>query len=207
MDAEDWDRKYERRELVFGEPPNQTLVEIATSLPRGRALDLACGAGRNSIWLATRGWEVTGVDFSSEALTRAHRVASASPASVRNRLTWVHADVTTVLPEPGYDLVLVLYLHLPHEQRRKAISTALDALKPDGILMILGHHSNNIADGVGGPQEVELLYTPEELAIDVGDRAVVNLCETSLRTTAGGTAIDSLLLASRSRLGSANERG
>ncbi|RRQ25884.1 class I SAM-dependent methyltransferase [Rhodococcus sp. Eu-32] len=207
MDAADWDRKYSSRDLVYGAPPNQTLVEIATSLPRGRALDLASGEGRNALWLATRGWEVTAVDFSAVGLTKGFEIASRSPKSVRDRLTWVHADVTQIAPEPTYDLVLVLYLHLSHEQRRKAIHNALDALKPDGILMILGHHSDNISAGVGGPQNPELLYTAEELAIDVGDRAVVSRCDRRLRTTDSGTAIDALLLAGKSGLGSRNERG
>lgn len=207
MDAAAWDAKYSAGELVYGAPPNQTLVEFATALPRGRALDLGSGEGRNALWLATRGWEVTAVDFSAVGLTKGHRIASASPKSVQNRLTWVHADVTTVVPEPDYDLALLLYLHLPHEQRRTVIRNAIKGLKPDGILMILGHHSENISAGVGGPQESELLYTPADLALDVGDHGTVRLCEKRYRSTDRGTAIDSLLLAGRSGLGTGNERG
>lgn len=206
MDAAAWDAKYSARELIYGEPPNQAVVDVATALPRGRALDVAAGQGRNALWLATRGWEVTAVDFSAVALTRGRDIASRAPRSVRNRLTWVHADVTTVLPEPHYDLVLVLYLHLPPELRRKAIRNAVDALKPDGILMILGHHSDNLTRGVGGPQDSEILYTPEDLASDVGDRASISLCEERVRQTPDGLAIDSLLLAGRSGLGSNGER-
>lgn len=207
MDAAAWDAKYSAKDLIYGSPPNQTLVEFATTLPRGRALDLACGEGRNALWLATRGWEVTAVDFSAVGLTKGRQIASKSPKSVQTRLTWVHADVTTIVPEPIYDLALVLYLHLPQEQRRSVIHNAIDGLKPDGILMILGHHSSNISEGVGGPQDPELLYTAEELAKDVGDRAIVNRCEKRFRNTDRGTAIDSLLLAGRSSLGSASERG
>ena len=206
MDASAWDAKYSAADLVYGAPPNQSLVEFATTLPRGRALDLASGEGRNALWLATRGWEVTAVDFSAVGLTKGHRIASKSPKSVQTRLTWVHADVTTVLPEPEYDLVLMLYLHLPQEQRRTVIHNAIGGLKPDGILMILGHHASNIADGVGGPQDPEILYTPEQLASDVGGRATILRCEKRLRTTPDGTAIDSLLLAGRSGLGSGADR-
>lgn len=207
MDAAAWDAKYDARELTYGEPPNSTLVDVATALPRGRALDLAAGQGRNALWLATRGWEVTAVDFSAVALTRAHRIASRSPKSVRDRLTYVHADVTTVLPEPEYELILVLYLHLPHEQRRIVIRNAVAGLKPDGILMILGHHSENISRGVGGPQDPEILYTPKQLASDIGDRAVIHLCEERVRSTNDGIAVDALLLAGRSGLGSGDDRG
>ncbi|WP_338888451.1 class I SAM-dependent methyltransferase [Rhodococcus sovatensis] len=207
MDASAWDAKYSAADLVYGAPPNQTLVEFATALPRGRALDLASGEGRNALWLATRGWEVTAVDFSAVGLTKGHRIASKSPKSVQNRLTWVQADVTTALPEPEYDLVLMLYLHLPHAQRRTVIHNAIGGLKPDGILMILGHHSSNIADGIGGPQDPEILYTPEQLASDVGGHAAILRCEKRIRATPDGAAIDALLLASRSSLGSGAERG
>lgn len=207
MDAAEWDRKYERRELVYGEAPNATLVEVAATIPRGRALDLAAGQGRNAIWLATRGWTVDAVDFSSVALTRASRVAESAPRSVRERLTWIHADVTKLATEPNYDLVLMFYLHLPPDERRRAVSAAMSALKPDGILMILGHHSSNITDGVGGPQEPQILYTPEDLAADVGDRLTVTTAENRYRDVTDGTAIDALLLASRSALGSGTDRG
>ncbi|MGB2720465.1 MAG: class I SAM-dependent methyltransferase [Rhodococcus sp. (in: high G+C Gram-positive bacteria)] len=207
MDAADWDRKYEGRELVYGEAPNATLVEVATTLKRGRALDLASGQGRNAIWLATRGWTVDAVDFSSVALTKASRVAASAPRSVRERLTWVHADVTQLSTEPNYDLVLMFYLHLPPEERRTAVSTAVSALKPDGTLMILGHHAENIEWGVGGPQEAEILYTPEDLASDIDSRLTVLTAENRYRDVTGGTAIDALLLASRSPLGSEPDRG
>jgi SAM-dependent methyltransferase len=207
VDAADWDRKYEGRELVYGEAPNATLVEVATTLERGRALDLASGQGRNAIWLATRGWTVDAVDFSSVALTRANDVASSAPRSVRERLTWVHADVTELSTEPNYDLVLMFYLHLPPNERQKAVSVAVSALKPDGILMILGHHSANIDSGVGGPQEAEILYTPEDLASDIGTGLTILTAENRYRDVTGGTAIDALLLASRPPLGSEPDRG
>lgn len=207
MDAAAWDAKYSADDLVYGSPPNETLVEFATTMPRGRALDLASGEGRNALWLATRGWAVTAVDFSSVGLTKGYRIAEKAPKSVRDRLTWVHADVTQLAPEPEYDLALLLYLHLPAEQRRTVIHAAVDALKPDGILMILGHHTNNVTDGVGGPKDPEILYTPSDLAADVGNDVTILTCEERRRETGNGIAIDSLLLASRSRLGSGNERG
>lgn len=192
---------------MYGEAPNATLVETATTLHRGRALDLASGQGRNAIWLATRGWIVDAVDFSSVALTSASRVAARAPASVRERLTWIHADVTNLSTEPNYDLVLMFYLHLPPQERRRAVSAAVSALKPEGILMILGHHTDNIESGVGGPQEAEILYSPEDLASDIGSRLTVLTAENRYRNVSEGTAIDALLLASRPGLGSEADRG
>lgn len=79
MDAAAWDKKYEETELVWGAPPNELLVEYATALPHGQALDLACGEGRNALWLATRGWEVTGIDYSAVAIEKARTIAARSP--------------------------------------------------------------------------------------------------------------------------------
>lgn len=207
VDAADWDRKYRGRELVYGEAPNPTLVDVATTLDRGRALDLACGRGRNALWLATRGWTVDAVDFSSVALTAARTVAATAPRSVRERLTWIHADVTELAPPPSYDLILMLYLHLPPNARRKAVAAAVSALEPDGILMILGHHTANVDSGIGGPQEAEILYTPEDLVADLDSRTTVITAENRYRTVSEGTAIDALLLASRSPLGADDDRG
>ncbi|MGA9871094.1 MAG: class I SAM-dependent methyltransferase [Rhodococcus sp. (in: high G+C Gram-positive bacteria)] len=206
MDADAWDAKYAAKDLVYGSPPNQLLVEFATTLPRGRVLDLACGEGRNALWLATRGWQVTAVDFSAVALEKGRRIAEKAPRSVRERVTWVCADVTQLTSRPEYDLALMLYLHLPPEQRRGVIRVATEALKPEGNLMILGHHSANITEGVGGPQEPELLYTAQDLASEVDELAEIRLAERRLRHTHDGVAIDSLLLASRSHLGSTNDR-
>ena len=73
---DDWDRRYAEPQLVWSAEPNRFLVEELAGLPPGRALDLACGEGRNAIWLARRGWEVTGVDFSGVAIDKAGRMAA-----------------------------------------------------------------------------------------------------------------------------------
>ena len=70
MDSEGWDRRYQGRDLVWTSEANRFLIQEAAGLPPGRALDLACGEGRNAIWLAERGWTVTGVDFSKVGLGR-----------------------------------------------------------------------------------------------------------------------------------------
>lgn len=68
MDHRDWDARYAGRELVWTAQPNRFLVEETAALRTGRALDVACGEGRNAIWLAERGWRVTAVDFAAVGL-------------------------------------------------------------------------------------------------------------------------------------------
>ena len=202
MDAAAWDERYSQSELVWGAPPNAVVVEQVTALPRGRALDLACGEGRNAHWLATRGWEVTGLDYSAVALDKARRVAAEAPRSVRERLDYRVADVTESDLGGEYDLVLMIYLHLAPEERLQVVNRAISALKPDGILMILGHDAVNLSQGVGGPQDIEILYTPDDLVAVLDGRLSVDVAERRFRETDSGTAIDALLVAHRPSLGS-----
>ena len=202
MDAAAWDERYSQSELVWGAPPNAVVVEQVTALPRGRALDLACGEGRNAHWLATRGWEVTGLDYSAVALDKARRVAAEAPRSVRERLDYRVADVTESDLGGEYDLVLMIYLHLAPEERLQVVNRAISALKPDGILMILGHDAVNLSQGVGGPQDIEILYTPDDLVAVLDGRLSVDVAERRFRETEAGTAIDALVVAHRPSLGS-----
>ncbi len=202
MDAEDWNEKYAGADLVWGAPANAVVMEFATSLPTGRALDLACGEGRNALWLATRGWQVTAVDFSSVALEKGARAAAPLPRSVRERLEWMHGDVTKIEFQQEYDLVLVVYLHLSPNQRPELLRRAAAALRPGGTLIALGHDAANISEGVGGPQDIEILYTPTELVDELGDAVIPTVAERRYRHTDTGTAIDALVVGRRPSLGS-----
>ena len=101
MEAADWDERYRSAELVWGSEPNQFVRQQCEGLPVGDALDLACGEGRNALWLARLGWTVTGVDYSAAAIERAESLTAREPAEVAERLTWRVADITRELPPPG----------------------------------------------------------------------------------------------------------
>ncbi|MDI9917873.1 class I SAM-dependent methyltransferase [Rhodococcus sp. IEGM 1379] len=202
MDAAAWDKKYEQTELVWGVPPNELLVEYATALPHGQALDLACGEGRNALWLATRGWEVTGIDFSPVAIEKARAIATRSPRSVVERLDYRCGDVRTVEYGSGYDLALVLYLHLTAPELISVVNRAINSLKPDGILMILGHDRSNVDYGVGGPEDPEILYTPEDLMKKFGPRLKFEIAGNPHRHTETGIAIDALVIGRKLDVGS-----
>src|SRR5579863_6530598 len=106
----DWDEKYATTELVWGEGPNRFLVPEVGGLHPGKALDLGCGEGRNAIWLADRGWQVTGVDYSEVGLEKARRLASERGVGVN----WLCADLLEYRTVEGaFDLVIVMYIQLP----------------------------------------------------------------------------------------------
>ncbi|QBJ96030.1 class I SAM-dependent methyltransferase [Rhodococcus sp. ABRD24] len=201
MDAHDWDERYSQAGMVWGTPPNPVVVEFATSLPAGRALDLACGEGRHALWLATRGWETTGVDYSKVAIEKAREIATQAPRSVQQRLNYICGDITTA-DVADYDLVLMVFIHLDPTQRRTLVRRVIDSLKPDGTLMILGHDTLNFTQGTGGPPDPEILYTPEDLKDDLDGRLDIDVAERRYREVAGGTAIDALLVARKPALGS-----
>jgi 2-polyprenyl-3-methyl-5-hydroxy-6-metoxy-1,4-benzoquinol methylase len=111
VDRDDWNARYSGTELVWSAEPNRFLVAEVAGLPVGRALDLAAGEGRNSVWLAEQGWDVTAVDFSDAALTKARELARTRSVPLR----LVEVDVTWYTPAAqSYDPVLVAYLEGCH---------------------------------------------------------------------------------------------
>ena len=164
MDATEWDARYADSERVWSLGPNQFVEAALADLPPGRAVDLAAGEGRNAVWLASRGWDVTAVDFSRVALERGR--ATAPDAGV----TWVCADVLTWQSgaEP-YDLAVLAYLQLEASGRRKAARTAFDCLRPGGTFFLVAHDSSNLTEGTGGPQDPSVLMTADDVLADLGD--------------------------------------
>jgi SAM-dependent methyltransferase len=188
--AEEWDERYaEQQQWSAG--PNALIAELLADLPPGDAVDLAAGEGRHALWLSGLGWHVTAVDFSATGLDRGR----AQPGA--DRVTWVTADVTTWSTEPAsLDLVLVAYLHLPEADTVTLLRRAVDWLRPGGRLLVLGHDVDNIADGVGGPQEPSILHSVDRL-VPVAALLDVDRLEQVRRQTPAGIALDTLLVGRR----------
>ena len=202
-DAASWDERYRTKREVSHREPNQFLAGQIEGLMPGRALDLACGEGRNAVWLATRGWNVTGVDFSTIGLEGAKNLAASSGVTVQ----WACADVTRWHSDTTFDLVLVAYLHLPEVERRMAFVNAARSVAPGGTLLIVGHDLDNLTNGVGGPRSPLVLYTADTVRTDLESADVPNLTvdaaerverpvETDARTV---NAVDCLVRAHRQR--------
>jgi SAM-dependent methyltransferase len=165
VEREAWDERYRGTELVWTARPNRFLVaELQDQAPHGRALDLACGEGRNAVWLAEQGWRAIGVDFSGVALEKAARLAAERGVEVE----WVHADLREHRPEArGFGLVIAFYLHVPPDERRGIFLRAAEAVAPGGTLLVVAHDSSNLTEGYGGPQVAAVLYTADDVTADV----------------------------------------
>ena len=195
---ERWNRRWAGEERVHASTaPSRFLVAEVAGLRPGAALDLACGAGRNAVWLAEQGWRVTAVDFSAVAL----RMARGLEAERRVSVEWVEADVLAWMPPArAYDLVCVLYLQLPAAERRTALGRAAAAVRPGGTLLVLGHDLLNLTEGWGGPTQADVLFTPDDVVAEIGDLRIEK-AERVRRTVddsdAAREAIDALVRASR----------
>ncbi|HUJ35955.1 MAG TPA: class I SAM-dependent methyltransferase [Solirubrobacteraceae bacterium] len=199
MDRHAWDKRYSGSELLWTSEPSRCLVAEASELTPGRALDLACGEGRNAVWLAERGWRVTGVDFSPVGLDKAAALARSRGVDA----DWVAADLLDWEPaRAAFGLVILFYLQLPASERSTIVGRAAAAVAAGGTFLLVGHDSANIERGYGGPQIPAVLYTAHDIVGDLGgsglDIEKAERVERPVPTPDGvRIALDALVRASR----------
>lgn len=130
-DRAKWDRKYAVDAYLMGEGPKQILrIAQAHLPPAGRALDVACGEGQTAVWLASRGFEVTGIDVSTVGLAKARRLAARE--GVAGRATFLHHDMDQGLPVAGpFDVITCIHFHAPALMPRLR-----EVLSPGGLLVV-----------------------------------------------------------------------
>jgi SAM-dependent methyltransferase len=158
-----WDERYSSKPAIWSGKPNPQLVRQVTDLEPGAALDVGSGEGADAIWLAQRGWLVTGVDISQVALDRA--AAQAARVGVAARITWLREDITAWRPEPArYDLVSAQFMHLPAPARDVLFRDLAAAVTTGGTLLIVAHHPSDLQTTVPRPPMPERFYTADEIA-------------------------------------------
>jgi SAM-dependent methyltransferase len=193
VDSAAWDERYAASELVWSAGPNQFVERELADLEPGRALDLACGEGRNARWLAERGWQVTAMDFSPVAIEKARNLHDA--------VDWRVGDALTAKLPEHLDLVVIAYLQIVPEERTTVMRRAFESLRRGGRFLVVAHDSTNLTEGTGGPQDPDVLYTAEDVTADLaGARFDVVRAERVARTVATkdehgseGTAWDALV--------------
>ena len=194
MDSTAWDERYATKEYVWTVTVNQFVSAHLSGLEPGTAIDLACGEGRNSVWLASRGWTVTAVDYSQVGLDKAQRLAADSNIEIET----VCADALSWEPDGPVDLVVLSYLQLEAPERAAVLDHARTWLNPGGTLFVIAHDRSNVVDGYGGPQSPEVCYDPAETAEAlVGlDIEVAEVASRHVETPEGErTALDTLVVA------------
>jgi SAM-dependent methyltransferase len=165
FDQEWFEERYRSAPALWSGQPNPQLVAEVADLPPGTALDAGSGEGADAIWLAERGWRVTGADFATTALARAAEHAAARGAEVAARIEWRQADLTTWAPlAQTFDLVSAQYMHLPPEPRAALFARLAAAVAPGGTLLIVGHDFSDHEAGAHRPDMPEMFFTADELA-------------------------------------------
>ena len=191
-----WEGRYRAASgtSIWGTEPNGWVAEqvVARSLQPGVAIDLGAGEGRNTRWLAGRGWRVVATDFAPAAVDALRAAAAGLDVEA------VVADATVwASPEPA-GLAVLCYLQLPAESLAAAIARAAESLAPGGVLLGIWHDREDIERGLGGTMSPAIRTTPEETA--AAARAAGLHVEVSTRRdreTPAGVACDCLLVAAK----------
>lgn len=168
MMREYWNERYRDTKLVWSAEPNRFLVEEVSDLDPGNALVLACGEGRNALWLAQRGWTVTASDFSDVAIDKARARAAELGVDIDFRVADADHPV-----DGQFDLVTLFYLQIPSDQFAAVLKVAAAALGAGGTLLVVGHDTRNLTEGYGGPKSDAVLYTPADITGALPDLEVV----------------------------------
>lgn len=164
QDPQRWDRRYAGEAYAFGTEPNDFLVEAAPLIPAGPVLCLAEGEGRNAVWLAARGHEVTAVDASPVGIAKAEALARTRGVGIAT----VAADLADFRIAPGaWAGIVAIFAHLPPAVRRAVHRAAAAGLVPGGVFILEAYTPAQAAHGTGGPSQPELLYRLAELRLDL----------------------------------------
>lgn len=168
-----WNARFAEEALAYGEAPNAFVAQEAERLPAGgRILLPGDGQGRNSVWLARHGFDVSCVDWSETGLQRAQALAAMHAVSIEP----ICADLASwAWPQGAYDGVVSIHVHLPPTTRPMVHRAMLRALKPGGLLLLEAFDLEQIHYTSGGPNRLDMLYSAEMLAEDFAEGEILTL--------------------------------
>ncbi|MEM9073028.1 MAG: class I SAM-dependent methyltransferase [Myxococcota bacterium] len=159
-----WDERYAAQQHVYGTEPNDFLRTSHSAIPAGPVLSLGEGEGRNAVFLATKGHEVTAVDSSSVGLRKAAALAAQRGVS----LTTVHADLQHYhLGEARWSGIVSVFVPLPSDLRRSVYRRAVRALAPGGAFVLESYTPAQIGNGTGGGKDPDTMVTANVLRLEL----------------------------------------
>ena len=176
-----WDQRYTEQPAVYGWEPNEFLVSVTNRLlDSSRIVCLGEGYGRNAIWLAQQGHDVTIVDSSSVAIKQANDKAQ----ELGLRIETVCENLATYTPPPC-DVVVGIYIHLQPKLRKTVHERAWNALKPSGLFIMECFRKEQIRNDTGGPKDSKMLYSLKELRSDFKEAEFEILTEATIEINEG----------------------
>lgn len=166
MNKEMWDQRYSAEDYQYGMEPNDLLRDEFARIPPGPVLCLAEGEGRNAVFLARNGYDVTAVDYSSVGLRKAARLAREHGVTVK----LIEADLATFdLGRGAWNGIVSIFAHTPPAVRKRLHTAIPTALRPGGILVLETYRPRQLELGTGGPKDISLLPTLSELTLDLAE--------------------------------------
>lgn len=160
-----WDLRFSEPGFAYGVEPNEFLVDSAHYLPnKGSVLCLAEGEGRNGVWLASRGHDVTAIDSSMVGLQKARELADQHGVQINT----IAADLADYLyPPSAYNGIVGIFCHLPPVIRHRLFGLLHKTLQKDGILILEGYSKRQHDYGTGGPPSADMLYDLQEITTEL----------------------------------------
>ena len=170
----DWDERYREAGYAYGTAPNEFLASVVDRIPKGKILSLAEGEGRNAVFLAALGYEVTGVDGSQVGLAKAMRLAKERGVTFNA----LHADLGAFQIEPDqWDGIIACYCHLPSAIRIPLHQAAVRGLKSGGVFVLEAFSKAQLAYDTGGPKSLDMLMSLDELKRELSGLEFIHAVE------------------------------
>jgi len=159
-----WDERYSSEEYAYGTEPNEFLEANFNSIPKGKVLSLAEGEGRNAVFLAKQGYDVTAVDASVVGLDKARKLAEANGVVVE----FIQADLADYdLGENKWDGIVSIFCPLPSALRKQLYRKVEAALKPNGVFLLEAYTPEQLKHGTGGGNSADVMQTRESLRLEL----------------------------------------
>ncbi len=173
---EHWDERYAAEEYIYGTHPNAWFAEKLSGINKGKLLLPAEGEGRNAVFAASIGWDVSAFDQSEEGRKKALKLATENSVAINYTI----ADLTTFnCPDTSFDAIALIFVHMPVEIRQLVHQNLIKCLKPGGYLILEAFTKKQIQNSSGGPKTELLLYERDYLLHDFSELEIIDFDETT----------------------------
>lgn len=177
-----WNQRFGGDEYAYGTQPNEFYKEQLEKLEPGKILFPAEGEGRNAVYAATQGWNVAAFDPSTEGKRKAELLALSKNVSIE----YLTSDYENIhFPEETFDCVVLIFAHMHPLKRNEYHKKLASYLKPGGTLILEGFAKKQIFNKTGGPQNIDMLFSKEELENDFSGFSNLEITETEVNLDEG----------------------
>lgn len=171
---EQWNSRYASTEYIYGEEPNQFFRSALAGLKPGAILLPGEGEGRNGVFAAGLGWKVTAFDISEEGSKKAQILAAKKSVAIDYRVSSFSEIEFTA---ESFDCIALIFVHMHYAGRKEYTDKLISYLKPGGTLILEAFSKNQIGNDSGGPKDINMLFTKEELKADFAHLDIIELAE------------------------------